>query len=125
MPYTNNYYGYPPQQFNMPQQSPVLTRVRDEAEALNCPGAPGNTMFFIDENAQFIYSKTMDASQLDKPRFVKFARVPEPVQEPKPEIDLSVLATKDDLNMLREEVKSLIAENTPSARIDALLNQEV
>ena len=118
-----NYYGYP--QPPMIQQSPVLTRVRDEAEAFNYPVAPGNTMFFIDDTAQFIYSKTMDASQLDRPRFVKFARVPEPVPEQKNEIDISGLATKEDLNALREDVKTMLAESSPTNHIDTLLNQEV
>ena len=124
MVYNPNYYGYP-QQASLVQQTPALTRVRDENEAYNYPVAPGNTMFFIDDTAQFIYSKTMDASQLDRPRFVKFSRIPEPTVEKQADIDLSTLATKDDLNSLREELKKMIEDNKPTARIDALLNQEV
>lgn len=124
MVYNPNYYGYP-QQAPIVQQPTVLTRVRDENEAFSYPVAPGNTMFFIDDNAQFIYSKTMDASQLDRPRFVKFSRVPDPVPEQKPEIDISGLATKEDLNALREEVKAMLAKPSPTQHIDNLLNQEV
>ena len=124
MVYNPNYYGYP-QQAPIVQQPTVLTRVRDENEAFSYPVAPGNTMFFIDDNAQFIYSKTMDASQLDRPRFVKFSRVPDPIPEEKPTVDLSVLATKEDLNALREEVKKLISESSPTNHIETLLNQEV
>lgn len=124
MVYNPNYYGYP-QQASLVQQTPVLTRVRDENEAYNYPVAPGNTMFFIDDTTQFIYSKTMDASQLDRPRFVKFSRIPEPVVEKQPDIDLSTLATKEDLNLLREEFKKMIEDSKPTAQIDALLNQEV
>lgn len=102
-------YNYPYNQPYMPQyqqpvanSQPFLTRVRDEQDVVNFPVAPGVTAFFIDETAQMIFSKTMDASQLDRPRIVKFKRVPE---EPVKEV---AYATKEDLNALRAEFTDLV-----------------
>lgn len=121
-PYNNYQQNYPyPNQYQAPVQ-PLLTRVRDEQEVINYPVAPGVTAFFIDESAQTIFSKTMDASQLDRPRIVKFTRVPEePVKE-------QHYATIDDLNHLREEMKDMLMAykiTTPNEHINDLLNTEV
>lgn len=54
-----------------------LVNVRSEAEARNYPVAPGNSVTFKDENAAYIYTKTMGFSQLDRPVFEKFKLVRE------------------------------------------------
>lgn len=68
------------QQMQAQQQGAVnnsLVNVRSEAEARNYPVAPGNSVTFKDENAAYIYTKTMGFSQLDRPVFEKFKLVRE------------------------------------------------
>lgn len=76
-------YYYPQQNF-MPQpqtqqmmQSNGFISVRNEAEARNYPVAFGNSVTFKDENAPYVYTKTMGFSQLDSPRFEKYKLVKE------------------------------------------------
>lgn len=78
MAFYNSYnpYGYTGQPYNamqyqQPQQGGVIP-VRSEAEARNYPVAPGNSVIFKDENAPYIYIKTMGVSQFDTPRFDKY-----------------------------------------------------
>ena len=61
-----------------------------------------SSLVLLDETAQIIFSKTMDASQLDRPRIVKFKRV---ADEPPKEV---TYATKEDLNALRAEFTDLV-----------------
>ena len=86
-----NYYPqyYQPQQMQMPQQQAQAQQtqtsgfvsVRSEAEARNYPVAYGNSVTFKDENAPYIYTKTMGFSQLDRPIFDKYKLVKEEVSE--------------------------------------------
>lgn len=79
-----NYY---PQQMQMPQaqtqqnQTSGFVSVRSEAEARNYPVAYGNSVTFKDENAPYIYTKTMGFSQLDRPIFDKYKLVKEEASE--------------------------------------------
>lgn len=81
--YPQNFYGANP--YVMPQQAPVqmqpqrggFVRVQNEAEARTYPVAPGMSVTFINENAPYCYTKTMDFSQLDRPRFEKYRLVKE------------------------------------------------
>ena len=93
--YYNNYPYYPatynPQiQQNNPQmmqaQAPQnqtqmintdFVKVHSELEARNYPVGTGNSVTFKDENAPFIYTKTMGFSQLDIPVFEKYRLVKE------------------------------------------------
>lgn len=81
----NFYPQYYPQQ--QPQaQAPVQMQtafmsVRSEAEARNYPVGFGNSITFKDENAPYVYTKTMGFSQLDTPHFEKYRLVKEePIQ---------------------------------------------
>ena len=75
---------FQPQQMQMPQtQAPAqqtqtgFVSVRSEEEARNFPVAYGNSVTFKDENAPYIYTKTMGFSQLDRPIFDKYKLVKE------------------------------------------------
>ena len=71
------------QQQVQPQQiqNGGFVSVRNEMEARNYPVAPGNSVTFKDENAPFVYTKTMGFSQLDLPKFDRYRLVKEEVQE--------------------------------------------
>lgn len=135
-----NYYNpYSYQQGYMPQsqmtqmsqnQMPVqqtqqiqnggFVSVRNEIEARNYPVAFGNSITFKDENAPYIYTKTMGFSQLDNPVFDKYRLVKEEPTMPqneteKPEADKlsydelksEIEAVKSQIEVLQEDVKAL------------------
>lgn len=64
-----------------PQQQPQMQegflRIHSEEEARSYPVAPNTSITFFDENSQYIYTKTMSASQLDRPKFEKYRLVKE------------------------------------------------
>ena len=81
-PFAYPYYQQPVQM--MPQQAAQsqtmqngFVRVRSENEARMYPVAPGCSVTFIDESAPYCYSKTVNASQLDRPIFEKYRLVKE------------------------------------------------
>ena len=90
-------------------------RVRNENEAKMYPVAPANSVTFIDENAPYVYTKTVNMGQLDRPIFEKYRLVKEddaaPVeatQKPTeaPVMDLSGYATKADVTAFRDELEA-------------------
>lgn len=106
-------YSYFPQYFQ-PQQMPMqmqqqnqqqasqasgFVSVRSEEEARNYPVAYGNSVTFKDENAPYIYTKTMGFSQLDRPIFDKYKLVKE-------ETEINVQMPKEDPRFL--DIKSEI-----------------
>lgn len=124
MPYNNMFpMGYQPyypqvqQQMAQPQmqqpQAPVqnngFVRVQSENDARMYPVAPGNSITFIDDNAPYCYVKTMDFSQLDRPKFEKYRLVKEEEIEAQtvPKVDMNNYATKDDLAEVWTVVKAL------------------
>lgn len=76
-----NYMGQAQQQQPMQIQNGGLISVRSELEAKNYPIASGTSITFKDENAPYVYTKTMGFSQLDRPTFEKFRLVKEDVGE--------------------------------------------
>lgn len=80
-PYFPNYQqNYQQAQQPMTIQNGGFISVRSEMEARNYPIAPGNSITFKDENAPYVYTKTMGFSQLDRPTFEKFKLVKEEAQ---------------------------------------------
>ena len=77
MPYPYYQNIYQPQQMAQPQQASGFVSVRSEAEARNYPVAFGNSVTMKDENAPYIYTKTMGFSQLDRPIFDKYKLIKE------------------------------------------------
>ena len=108
----------PVQQYPMTQGG--FVRIRNESEAKLYPVAPGNSVAFIDENAPYVYTKTVNMGQLDRPIFEKYRLVKEednpasqqPVEQPQkpvesPQIDVSQFVTKDVLNDFRADLDSI------------------
>lgn len=130
--YNNPYAGYPQmpnvyanqmQTQAQPQaqiQNSGFVSVHSEAEARNYPVAHGNSITFKDENAPYVYVKTMGFSQLDRPTFERFKLVKEDAEQTQ-EQPLSVIgdnsiveeikgdieAIKGDIEGIRKQVKSL------------------
>lgn len=96
--YPQMQYGQQPQQQQQMQSS--FVSVRSEAEARNYPVAYGNSVTFKDENAPYIYTKTMGFSQLDRPIFDKYKLVKEEAAET-PE------TTTDGLEKVQKDIKEL------------------
>ena len=115
-PYQSNYYQ-PPQQMQVQTQPQIqnggFVSVRNEAEARNYPIAIGTSVTFKDENAPYIYNKTMGFSQLDAPRFDKYRLVKEDAAE-KPQdtqnetLDNSLI--ENTINDLKREIETIWAE---------------
>ena len=107
-PYLMQNQNYAPQQ--QQTQSPFIP-VRNELEARNYPVAYGNSVTFKDENAPYVYSKTMGFSQLDKPVFEKYRLVKEDVQEEEiPKKECGCESLKTQIACLEERINSLWSE---------------
>lgn len=102
------------------QQTGGFVRVQNENAARMYPVAPGNSVTFIDDNAPYCYVKTMGASQLETPTFVRYRLVREedppaqPVAAPTP---AQAYATKADIDAIRNDMTLL------KAQIDAVAYQ--
>ena len=68
------YYQTPQPQI----QASALISVRTEQEARNYPTAHGASLTFKNENAPYLYTKTLGFSQMDVPVFEKYRLVKEP-----------------------------------------------
>ena len=92
-------------------------RVQNENEARMYPVAPGNSVTFVDETAPYCYVKTVDVSQLDRPKFDKYRLVKEDTENTASnasktdfeEINkqLSEYAKKSEMEALKGEIKAL------------------
>lgn len=127
----NNYY---PQFYQPLYQQPVIQRpaeqtgsvqqiqnggfvnVRSEAEAKNYPVANGLSVTFKDENAPFIYTKTMGFSQLDSPIFEKYRLVKE-----EPTVENAETTDKPIEDDIKSEIDAIKADTSKIwAEINAL-----
>ena len=104
-----------PQIQSQPQQSQNayigLLPIPSEKDARNYPVALNSSVTFIDENAPYIYSKTMNGSQLDPPKFEKYKLVKVddiPIQEEKHEPQ-SEYVTKSEFDRIQTEIRNLKA----------------
>lgn len=116
--YYNPYYG---QQMQMQQQmiptqvsgGSSFVLVRNEAEARNYPVAYGNSVNFKDENAPYLYVKTMGVSQFDQPVFEKYRLTKETVTDP-PNLPTEggddIKPINDRLDGLKAEIRQIWAE---------------
>ena len=101
---------------NTPIQQSGFVRVQSENDARMYPVAPGNSITFIDDNAPYCYVKTMDISQLDRPKFEKYRLVkeeaptnaPQSVEQPKVDTDITE-AFKREIEALWGEIEALKA----------------
>lgn len=98
-------------------QNGGFIQVHNEDEARNYPIAPGNSVTFKDENAPYVYTKTMGFSQLDRPIFEKYRLVKEediqaaqnqPINAPNSQQTNNIdYALKTDLTALQAEIDVL------------------
>ena len=126
-PVNYQYYQQPMQpvqmmpQMQQQQQYQVnngFVRVRNENEARTYFVAPGNSVTFIDDDSRYIFTKTVNMGQLDRPIFEKYRLVKEedtpseqPEKQPVPrETDLSKYALKDDVEGLRSGLEAAVAD---------------
>lgn len=109
-------------QAQMPIQNGGLVSVHSEAEARNYPVAHGNSITFKDENAPYVYVKTMGFSQLDRPTFDRFRLVKEEAEtvvegatnieadnSPLKDIKADIDEIRGDIEAIRKQVKTLQA----------------
>ena len=135
-PFNNfpNQYG-----INQPLLSPVMNQgqfqiqngglvsIPNEEEARKYFVAPGNSVTFKDENAPYVYTKTMGFSQLDRPLFEKFRLVKEedtpPLEkeeEPIIKADKIKYLVQEDLTPLVKDIETL---QTKIKKIDSVLEE--
>lgn len=115
-PYPN--YGQQQMQQLQPQQQQIqnggFVTVRSEQEARNYPVGYGTSITFRDENAPYIYCKTMGFSQLDQPIFEKYKLVKENAQDPvyeNKEFDNSAFdSIKGEIGNIWKEIDALKKE---------------
>lgn len=123
--YYNPYFQQPYQQMpqqTQPQLQPQIQSngfisVPSEEVARNYPVAPGNSVTFKNENAPYVYTKTMGFSQLDRPSFEKYKLVKEDVEEhsePASYID----TINDEIERLWGEIDALKGQKTTKRKKD-------
>ena len=106
-------YPYQYQMFQQPvipqqqQITPSVVSVRSMQEAQNYPVAPGNSVMFRDENAPYVYTKTMGYSQLDRPTFERYRLVKEEITEP---AQVPVTADRTEIEQIRAEIERIKQE---------------
>lgn len=118
--YYQQQYTQPQNQMNQTQmiqsQSQIMNggfiSVRSIEEAYNHPVAPGNSVTFKDENAPYIYTKTMGFSQLEQPIFEKYRLVRETQKDTEQTFNnkvdnLSIENQKCDIKEIREVLQGL------------------
>ena len=84
----------------------------NEDFARNYPVAPGNSVSFKDENAPYVYTKTMGFSQLDRPVFEKYRLIKEDNEadeksETKNIVTESLDAFKDELSKFKSDMSDI------------------
>lgn len=112
-PYAPQYQPQVPQMPPVQQQAAMqqgngIRWVQGEAGAKAYPVAPGESAFLMDSENSMAYLKTTDQSGMPSMRYYSITEVsPEtvsPKADPAPKVDY---ATLDDLNKLRDELKTV------------------
>lgn len=140
MVYGQNYMGYP-NQFGTNQQAVMSSNmsqpqftiqnggfvsVTSEEEARRYPVAPGNSVTFKNENAPYVYTKTMGFSQLDRPLFEIYRLVKEEdtlnqiSENKKSDDENKEYLSQEDLDPLVKDIKNI---QTKIKTIDSVLEE--
>lgn len=98
------YYQQPQNQIQNQIQNGGLVSVRSMIEARNYPVAAGNSVTFKDENAPYVYTKTMGFSPLDRPIFEVFRLVKEDMT---PEVEAKPIDYRQEIDELKAELEKL------------------
>ena len=104
------------------QQMPVnnassFIRVQNEAEAKSYPVEPNKSIIFKDDNAPYIYTKTMDASQLSQPIFERYRLVKE--EDADDVVEVKTDAYMEELKVIKDDIafiKGKLSENPKSKK---------
>ena len=121
MPYYPNYYQPTMQQqvapVQIPQQQSVahtndFVPVPSENVARNYPVAPGTSVNFKNENAPYIYTKTMGFSQFDQPIFKKYRLIEEEDDNRKTKEEATDIY--DEINKIWDKINDI--EKTVASR---------
>ena len=105
-------YGGVQTQYNGYMMQAGFVPISCEEEARNYPVGYGNSVTFKDENAPYIYTKTM-GSQFDVPRFEKYrlvkedATMPQKAPEASDPINPTDYVLKTEFEALRGEIEAL------------------
>lgn len=129
--YPQFYQQYPQQQPQQPIQQPQqpiappiqqpnpqpissgLISIPSEADARNYPVGYGQSVSFRDENAPYLYTKTMGFSQLEPPKFEKYKLIKESADSSDKPLEnnqtdkLPSYAEKSDIEDVRAEIRGL------------------
>ena len=101
------YYQYP----QIQQQQVGFVRVQNENEARLYPVPAGQSITFIDENLPYCYVKSVDMSQLDRPKFERYKLVKEETVNSMPEAEKAPeYALKCDVDALTAKIEELRTE---------------
>lgn len=90
-----------------------LISIPSEADARNYPVGYGQSVSFRDENAPYLYTKTMGFSQLEPPKFEKYKLIKESADSPEKPLEnnqtekLPTYAEKRDIEDVRAEIEAL------------------
>ena len=95
-----------------PQNSILFAWVQSEEEGMKFPLATGQSIFLMNQNADYLYMKSID--QLGKTTFIK-KRLVDETDNKEPTVDLSGYIRKDELESLvcekiQEEVERRVSE---------------
>lgn len=117
--YQGGYYQPQPQQYYQPQpqtQAQIVNggfiSVPSETAARNYPIAHGTSLTFKDENAPYVYTKTMGFSQMDVPVFEKYRLIRETDLSQKSSLASDATTNrgenpKDEIEALQTQIESI------------------
>ncbi len=96
------------------QSSGMIMNIPNEDTARSYPVAPGNSVIFKDENAPYIYTKTMGFSQFDKPVFEKYRLVKEEDEIAQEHEDTPIVdELRNEIASLKNEIESIKKKIAP------------
>lgn len=97
----------PVQQIQQQIQNGGFIPVPSEEVARNYPVAPGVSITFKNENAPYVYTKTMGFSQLDRPEFEKYRLVKEEVAQQYEQNTDNNEELRTEIEQLKTEIEEL------------------
>ena len=122
MAYNSYYPQYPQSNAFVPQtqqpnnqiiQTNGFIPVPNEEVAKNYPVAPGNSVSFRNENAPYVYTKTMGFSQFDQPIFKRYKLIEEdtsPKEQSKAagvDLESEIKKVWDEINVLKKTMAEI------------------
>ena len=117
-------------QMATPQMTNGFVSVRNENEARNYPVGYGQSVSFRDENAPYLYTKTMGFSQLETPRFEKYKLVkeePTQAQEDTSNNKIDISSMQEDIDALKREIEALkheVFKSTPQRKKKEVIDDD-